>query len=207
MRRQSHLVRVLVVVLAVAAVQAFPAAAGRSIPKPKASCARTEAAAAQPAAAQCDATLWNHVYHPTRLIKKQASITVTGTIVDATANQPTHHADGMRHEADGDTHGWLELDPQFTKLSNAGNSSNEGGNMVFEVVCKYPINAAKEPAAVTACKGYHSPIVIPALGSHVAVTGTPLCWRRITPSGWRSTRLLASWSNRQVAGMLLDRHG
>jgi len=115
--------------------------------------------------------------------------------VDATANQPTHHADGMRHEADGDTHGWLELDPQFTKLSNAGNSSNEGGNMVFEVVCKYRINAAKEPAAVTACKGYHSPIVIPALGSHVAITGT-LVWRSITPSGWRFTRLPALWFNR-----------
>ena len=41
------------------------------------------------------------------------------------------NADGVRHEADGDTHGWLKLDPAFTDLLNAGNVTAEDGNMVF----------------------------------------------------------------------------
>jgi hypothetical protein len=36
------------------------------------------------AAAQCDDSLWKHVYNPQRLIVKQMCISVTGTIVDAT---------------------------------------------------------------------------------------------------------------------------
>jgi hypothetical protein len=32
----------------------------------------------------CDPNLWNHVYHPQRLIVKHQCISVTGTIVDAT---------------------------------------------------------------------------------------------------------------------------
>ena len=55
----------------------------------------------------CDNTLWQHVYHPTRLIVKQQCLAVTGTIVDATNGT---EQDGVRHEADGDTHGWLKLD-------------------------------------------------------------------------------------------------
>ncbi len=71
----------------------------------------------------CGDGLWQHVYHPSRLIVKQDCVTITGKIVDATA--PHHHADGMRHEADGDTHGWLQVDPQFAAAINAGNTSDE----------------------------------------------------------------------------------
>jgi DNA-binding PadR family transcriptional regulator len=35
-------------------------------------------------------------------------------------------SDGVRHDADGDTHGWLKVDPQYQSLLNAGNDSNEG---------------------------------------------------------------------------------
>src|SRR5262252_2785484 len=42
----------------------------------------------------CDARIATHVYHPDRLIVKQGCVSVTGTIVDATANQSTHRADG-----------------------------------------------------------------------------------------------------------------
>ena len=51
----------------------------------------------------CGDGLWQHVYHPSRLLVKQDCVTVTGVIVDATAGQSHHHADGMRHEPDGDT--------------------------------------------------------------------------------------------------------
>jgi hypothetical protein len=78
--------------------------------------------------AKCDDALWNHVYHSHRLIVKQQCVTVTGTIVDATNGK---EPDGVRHESDGDTHGWLKVDPQFENLLNPGNIHDEGGNLVF----------------------------------------------------------------------------
>jgi hypothetical protein len=53
----------------------------------------------------CSDGLWQHVYNPSRLLVKQDCVTVTGVIVDATANQSHPQADGVRHEGDGDTHG------------------------------------------------------------------------------------------------------
>ncbi len=115
---------------------------------------------------ECDDSLWTHVYHPARLIVKQQCIAVAGTFVDATnGSEP----DGVRHEADGDTHGWLKLDPQFQNLLNAGNISAEGGNLVFEVVCKFP---ETQPDAKTACQGFTHQVNLPAVGSHVRVIGS-----------------------------------
>ena len=115
----------------------------------------------------CDDTLWQRVYHPTRLIVKQQCITVTGTIVDATSGKKP---DGVRHEADADTHGWLKLDPQFEDLLNQGNMTNEGGNLVFEIVCKFvpPTQEDAKPA----CSAYSSSIQIPPVGSHVKIVGS-----------------------------------
>jgi hypothetical protein len=117
-------------------------------------------------ASQCDDSLWTHVYHPARLIVKQQCIAVTGTFVDATnGSEP----DGVRHEADGDTHGWLKLDSQFQNLLNAGNISDEGGNLVFEIVCKFPVT---QPDAKTACQGFTNQVNLPAVGSHVRIIGS-----------------------------------
>ena len=125
----------------------------------------TPGTGAAPAGA-CDSTLWSHVYHPTRLIVKTVCVMVTGIIVDATSGQ---QPDGVRHEADGDTHGWLKLDPQFQSMLNAGNKSAEGGNLVFEIICRYPVT---QKDAQRACSGYSDHIQLPPVGSHVAVTGT-----------------------------------
>ena len=114
---------------------------------------------------QCDDTLWGHVYHSYRLIVNQTCISVTGTIVDATNGKK---ADRVRHEADGDTHGWLKLDPPFENLLNDGNKSAEGGNLVFEIVCKYPVTQAD---AKTACSNYQNKVDIPPVGSHVRIVG------------------------------------
>ena len=119
-----------------------------------------------PADAGCDASLWNHVYNAQRLIVKHKCIAVTGTLVDATAGK---QPDGVRHEKDGDTHGWLKPDPEFDNLLNAGNKSAEGGNLVFEIVCKFPVT---QPDAKAACKGYQNQIAIPAMGSHVRIVGS-----------------------------------
>jgi len=124
-------------------------------------------AAAQ--ASNCDAALWKHVYHPQRLVVHQPCLVVRGTIVDATATEKHHRKDGVRHEPDGDPHGWLKLDPGQENLLDAGNRSDEGGNLVFEVVCKYRV---KQADAIEACRGYKSPIVIPPVGTHVCITGS-----------------------------------
>ena len=113
----------------------------------------------------CDATLWSHVYHSTRLIVHQQCITVTGTIVDATGGtQP----DGVRHEADGDTHGWLKVDPEFANLLNAGNQKDEGGNLVFEIICKYPVTQADAKAA---CANYTDKVTLLPVGTRVRILG------------------------------------
>lgn len=127
----------------------------------------TTEAAAPTSATGCDATLWNHVYNPQRLIVKQKCISVTGTIVDATNGK---RSDGVRKEADGDTHGWLKVDSQFTNLLNAGNMSNENGNLVFEIVCKF--NVTQADAKASCPTSYHTPVTLPAVGSHVRIVGS-----------------------------------
>jgi hypothetical protein len=99
---------------------------------------------------------------------KQECIAITGIIVDVTLNQSIKEPDGVRHEADGDTHGWLKLDSPFQNLLNAGNLSDEGGNMVFEIICRYPIT---QPDAKSACQGYTDQVALPPVGSHVRMVG------------------------------------
>jgi hypothetical protein len=119
--------------------------------------------------AGCGDGRWQHVYHPTRLLVKNDCVIVTGVIVDATASQSHHQPDGVRHEGDGDTHGWLKVDPQFADLINAGNTSDEDGNLVFELVCHYTVT---QTDAKPACKGFTDHTKIPKPGTHVAIRGT-----------------------------------
>jgi hypothetical protein len=117
---------------------------------------------------ECDPSISAHVYHPNRLIVKQECIAVTGTIVDATATQSKHQADGTRHEKDGDTHGWLKVDSGFENLLNSGNTNDEDGNLVFEIICRFPITQTDAKAA---CQGYTDQISLPPVGSHVRIVG------------------------------------
>jgi hypothetical protein len=117
----------------------------------------------------CGDSLWQHVYHPSRLLVQQDCVTVTGVIVDATAGQVHPEPDGVRHEPDGDTHGWLQVDSPFVSLINAGNRSDEGGNLVFEIVCRYTVTQSD---AQPACAGFSDHTTIPPVGAHVAITGT-----------------------------------
>lgn len=117
------------------------------------------------AKAPCDASLLAHVYHPKRLVVKQACISVTGTLVDASHGR---QKDGCRHEADGDCHTWLKLDPGEDGLLNDKNLSNEAGNLVIEPICRYSVTQAD---AVEACKDWKQPLALPPPGSHMRVTG------------------------------------
>lgn len=94
---------------------------------------------------------------------------MTGILVDPTADRAHPSRDGVRHEADGDTHGWLRVDSTFSDLINDGNRTHEGGNLVFEIVCRYTVRQAD---AQPACALFHDSLDVPQPGAHVAITGT-----------------------------------
>ena len=102
----------------------------------------------------------SHVYSPDRLRLYAACVTLTGTIQSETP------------QADGDFHVRLRVDPGQTcpgrPCLNGGNTSEQAGDMVLEPVCENPISQAD---AVTACVGYHNPLVLPPVNSHVEVMG------------------------------------
>ena len=114
----------------------------------------------------CNDLLWHHVYEPERLQVHQLCVTVTGTIMDATHGK---RSQGVRREADGDCHGWLKLDPGQEKYINTGNMSDEEGNLVYEVVCLFPVS---QDDAKAACKGYKSTVKLAPVGSHVKISGS-----------------------------------
>jgi hypothetical protein len=133
------------------------------------SVANGEGVAGSDDAVGCGDGLWAHVYHPSRLHIKQDCLTVTGVIMDATANQSHPRSDGVRKEADGDTHGWLKIDPEFENLINDGNRAEQESNLVFEIVCFWrPTQADAKPA----CIDYQSDVSLPLVGTHVTITGT-----------------------------------
>ena len=109
------------------------------------------------AVASCDASLWNHVYNPTRLHQLAPCISVTG-VVDESSVDP-----------DGDQHFLLKLDPGQDTLVNKRNGKKKGGDIVLEIVCANPTTMKK---AKKACAGYTNPIAIPTVGTHVRATGT-----------------------------------
>jgi hypothetical protein len=126
------------------------------------------AAATKAKTTGCGKTVPSHVYKPERLKVFSNCIAVTGTIVDATAPQSTR-TDGVRKEGDGDTHGWLKLDPEWKGLLNTGNMTDEDGNLVFEVVCFFPVSQTN---AKTSCpKSYKNKITLPPVGSRVEMHG------------------------------------
>ena len=114
---------------------------------------------------KCTDSLNEHVYNPDRLTVLKPCVAVTGTIVDATNGK---RKDGVRKEADGDTHGWLKPDKKFISLLNDGNVAKEGGNLVFEIICRFPVT---QEDAKTACQGFTNNIKIPTVGSHVSMIG------------------------------------
>ncbi|TRZ80432.1 MAG: hypothetical protein D4R90_01675 [Nitrosopumilales archaeon] len=105
----------------------------------------------------CDATLWNHVYHPQRLKVIDPCKTVTGVI------------QSIKKEADGDYHIQLKLDAQFSNLVNSANVKYQHGYLVLEPVCQ---NIVTQNDAKSACLNYKSMLTIPPKGNHVTVTGT-----------------------------------
>jgi hypothetical protein len=108
-------------------------------------------------AGQCDQTLWNHVYSPTRLQIIDRCKTVTGTI------------QSVKVESDGDFHIRLRVDPQFASMINSANINGQFGDLILEPICQ---NQVTQLDAIAACANFHQNINIPQVGTRVTVTGS-----------------------------------
>lgn len=108
---------------------------------------------------KCDATLWKHVYNPTRLQVISKCKSVSGIVTS------------IRGEKDGDYHIQLKLDEKYAGLINEANVRLQGGNLVLEPICeKLPVT---QKSALGACIGFHgADLRIPYVGEHVNVTGS-----------------------------------
>lgn len=124
---------------------------------------------------------WNHVYDPSRLVKQQTFITVTGNVNDNPISKP-----------DGDTHFVLALDPAFAHLSKPINCQRHAtgfedvvfvqdqaqqttkcNQIIVEIICHGPIDSTKYPKTASTCGNYHSSeILTPKYGQHLRVSGS-----------------------------------
>jgi hypothetical protein len=160
-----------VLVLAACATSA-PSVSPSSPPSTVAMTPTPPASASAPSSGQCSSgDPLAHVYHPARLQILAPCVTVRGVVVS------------VHQEPDGDLHVRLRVDPDQRdprggRFANAANDAQQGGALVLEPVCEGPVTQAD---AVAACVGYHNPLVVPSVGSHVEVSGP---WVLDTPHGW-----------------------
>ncbi len=105
----------------------------------------------------CDAMLWEHVYHASRLEVIEKCKKVTGVIYD------------KRREKDGDWHIQLLLDAGQENLLNDKNISKQKGCLVIEAVC---VNKVTQLDAISSCEVFANHVLIPSEGEHVSVIGS-----------------------------------
>jgi len=107
---------------------------------------------------QCDATLWQYVYHPARLeVLGDPCISVTDSV------------EKIRKEADGDLHILFHVDRQFESLLNEKNISRQYGDLILEPICQGTVSQAD---ATEPCSGYNGPHFEPQIGQRYLVSGT-----------------------------------
>jgi len=145
---------------------------------------------ADTATASCDPTLWQHVYHQTRLHTLQTCITVTGII------------DHIKREADGDHHVRVHLDPQYSNLINSANTQLQAGDLVIEPICDHkPIQSS---AASKSCAGFQSQLEIPPEKTHVQITGRYVL---DTKHGWTEIHPVSDITNLDLSSSPLSTFG
>ena len=121
--------------------------------------------------AQCDPSLWAHVYHSNRLIVQNSCMTVSGTVYS------------LIYEDDGDIHIRVTLDTPYTYMLNSYNYSGQKGKLVCEPLCA---TTCVQADAIAYCAGFTNTVYIPAVGEHVLVTGSYVTddthgWNEIHP--------------------------
>ena len=117
----------------------------------------TSSSSAPTSSDQCDQSLWDHVYNPSRLQVVDYCRTISGTL------------ESIRTERDGDFHIRVKLDSQFSDLINSANINGQFGNLVVEPIC---VNKVTQTSAISACQDFHQNIEVPPIGSHVEITGS-----------------------------------
>jgi hypothetical protein len=108
--------------------------------------------------AQCNSSLWKHVYNPERFKVWKKCTSITGTI---NLVRPL--------EADGDYHILLHADPGQGHLLNQKNMDSQRGCLVIEIIC---VKKVTQTDAIEACKNCPKNITIPKKGQRVKVTGS-----------------------------------
>jgi hypothetical protein len=108
---------------------------------------------------QCDASLWSHVYLPTRLKISQDCQTVTGTVMEQHSND------------DGDIDIRVAVDAPYARLLNNGNLTNLNGWLQTEAICQARFGTTALDAQ-RSCGGFKGSVPVPQVGARVVVTGT-----------------------------------
>jgi len=98
----------------------------------------------------------SHVYNPSRLQTIKPVINASGTV------------EAKREEADGDYHILVQLDSQYSNLTNQANVDYQHGWLVVEIICVLPVN---QTDAVGPCANYTNTILIPEVGQHITFSG------------------------------------
>ena len=120
---------------------------------------------------QCNPDLWEHIYHPKRLVVKEACKTVKGIV---------YH---RKKEADGDWHIRLRLAKEDMHLLNQRNYENQDTCLVIEIIC---CNKVTQADAIASCQGCDS-VRVPKKGDYVEVTGAYVWDNENATHGWMET--------------------
>jgi hypothetical protein len=108
--------------------------------------------------AQCDPSLWPHMHDVQRIKIVKPCQTVTGVIATVGTSD------------DGDIDMQLTLDSPFGDLLNSANISKLNGNLQIEAICQVAVKP-DVPDALRTCANFKGTVPIPAIGTHVQVTG------------------------------------
>jgi hypothetical protein len=109
-------------------------------------------------APQCDPSLWPHMHDVQRIKIVKPCQTVSGVIATVGTSD------------DGDIDMQLTLDAGFGNLLNSANISKLNGNLQIEAICQARVHD-DVPDALRTCANFTGTVPIPALGTHVQVTG------------------------------------
>jgi hypothetical protein len=119
-----------------------------------------------------------YVYNPSRLEVAAACIRVIGTV------------QAIRHEADGDLHIDLALDPAYRDLLTPANQGEELGDLVVEPVC---VRSVSQTDAIAICASDPDPLPgpLPTVGEHVWMEGRYVF--DLEHGGWAELHPLYRW--------------
>jgi len=121
-----------------------------------------------------------YVYNPSRLEVAVACIRVTGTV------------QAIRHEADGDLHILLALDPAYRHVLTPANQGEELGDLVVEPVC---VRSVSQADAIAICASDPNPFPgpFPVVGEHIWMEGRYVFDRE--HGGWAELHPLYRWGS------------